>query len=291
MPFDLELLHTFVVIAECGSFSAAAPRLSRSQSAVSEQIRKLEEACGLPLFSRGKTGAVLTSSGERLLAPARQLLMLSERAFQEMRGQQLAGDLRLAISDYFKPITFAAVLKRLREQYPFLRLHVSVTQSASILSAASGNTFDIGLYMQIRDAANRNTQRSFDEGTIRLRKEVLLWVAHDSFKLENDRPLPLLVLAQTCTLQRLILSTLEKSRVRYEVAHSASGVGGLHLALMGGLGVTCLNESAIPPGVSKFDVKGRLPKMPTVEFCLLPPRRGERALVGEVRQLLARELT
>lgn len=206
-----------------------------------------------------------------------------------MLGLQLAGDLRLAVSDYFKPAAFAGVLKRLRDQYPHLRLHVAVTQSTCILAGEKDNAFDIGLFMHIHDAPKMKAKQ-LEDGTIRLRKEALLWVAHDSFKLEGKLPLPLLVLPRTCVLQQMIVSALEKNRVRYEIAHSASGVGGLHLALMAGLGVACLNESAIPPGVNRFNSKGLLPKMPSVEFCLLPPRPGEVALVGEVRQLLAREL-
>ena len=111
---DLDLLHTLVTIADTGSLSGAAPLLCRSQSAVSEQVRKLELICGQPLLIRGKTGARLTPAGDQLLAHARQMLALDARAYQDMQGLQLAGDLRLAITDYFKPSSITMVLRRLK---------------------------------------------------------------------------------------------------------------------------------------------------------------------------------
>ena len=115
--FDLDLLNTLLVIAETGSLSAAAPQLCRSQSAVSEQVRKLEEMCGLPLLVRGKTGASLTPAGDRLADHARELLARSDAAYRDMQGVQLAGDLRLAITDYFRPRALPSILRRVRDRF------------------------------------------------------------------------------------------------------------------------------------------------------------------------------
>jgi len=87
--FDLELLNTLLVIAESGSLSAAAPKLCRSQSAVSEQVRKLEEMCGLPLLVRGKTGASLTPAGRRLVDHAREHI---EKTYKRPLGDRLLRD-------------------------------------------------------------------------------------------------------------------------------------------------------------------------------------------------------
>lgn len=284
--FETDLLQTLVTVADAGSLSAAAPILCRSQSAVSEQLRKLEEFCGLRLFSRGKTGATLTPAGERLLVHARKLLALNDVAYQDMQGELLAGDLRLAITDYFRPSSIAGILKRVRIQYPRLRLHVSIRKSALIEQDSANGEFDIGLSMRILDdpAKSRNDNR------IKLRREPLSWVADASFAVERADSLPLVVLPATCSLQRFITRVLETHAVPYEIAHSASGIGGLQLALSAGLGISCLNASAIPPGMRRFQDELGLPPLPDVEFGLLPPQSGEPPLVTQVRDMLAHQL-
>jgi len=99
------------------------------------------------------------------------------------------------------------------------------------------------------------------------------------------------VLPQGCSLQRLTRETLEAHNVPYVIAHSASGVAGLQSALMAGLGVACLNTSAVPMGAEICRPAFPLPPLPDVEFSLLPARAGEAHLVGAVREMLASKLS
>lgn len=283
-PFDLEQLRSFVAVIEAGSFSAGAPLLYRSQSAVSEQIRKLETFAGVKLLDRSKKGVTPTPVGQRLLVHARDMLCLSERALEDMRGATLEGELRLAIIDYFRPDAIAEMLKRLQMYYPRLRLHVTVRKSLLIEEQADSGEFDIGLSMGILDG------RSLPEG-VPIRREALRWVAAAGFEQEKGVPLPLLVLPEGCRLQRFVRQTLDGNNEPYVIAHSASGVAGLQSALTAGLGVSCLNESAVPDGVEAWRFAQRLPSLPDVEFSLLPPRSGEPELVSEVREMLATQLT
>ncbi len=277
-----------MAIAETGSLSAAAPRMCRSQSAVSEQVRKLEGACGVPLLLRGKTGARLTPAGERLVGHARELLTMSDAAYRDIRGAQLAGDLRLAITDYFRPAVLPGILRRVRDRFPRLHLHVAIHKSADIEDEAAGEAFDIGLSMTVLDNGRR---KNVDANPgIGRRRESLSWVADKSFTMPEDGVLPLVLLPDTCSLQRLVVRTLDRHDVPYKIRHSASGVGGLHLALAAGLGVTCLNASAIPEGAASFDGVPRLPNLPDVEFRLLPSRPGESAVVSEIRNMLVEQL-
>lgn len=109
------------------------------------------------------------------------------------------------------------------------------------------------------------------------------------FSPEYPGPLPLLVLPEGCSLRHFTQHVLEKHRVPYVVAHSASGVAGLQLALKAGLGGACLNASSIPDGVTVRAAEN-LPPLPEVEFRLLSPRDGETSLVHEVREVLAAQL-
>jgi DNA-binding transcriptional LysR family regulator len=289
--FDLDLLNALVVVADAGSLSAAAPRLCRSQSAVSEQIRKLEEICGLPLLVRGKRGATPTPAGDRLIGHARELLILSDAAFRDMRDSHLAGDLRLAITDYFRPGALPGILRRVRDRFPRLHLHVSIRKSALIEKDMEAGAFDLGISMAILDRDGRGgrpdpTHPSY----ISLRREPLMWVADPSFSppvvRSEDGRIPLLVLPETCSLQRFVVRMLDASGVSYVIAHSASGVAGLQMAVTAGLGVTCLNGSAVPDGAVAPKGISDLPTLPEVDFRLTAPRAGEPAFLSEVRELL-----
>lgn len=285
--FDLELLNTLSVVADTGSLSAAAVQLYRSQSAVSEQIRKLEDSCGLALFARGKKGSSLTPAGSRLLEHARKLLLLNDVAYRDMQGLSLSGDLRLAVTDYFRPADIAKVLKQLCEQYPSLRLHVSVRKSALIEQDAGSGEFDVGLSMRVADG--RQEEAAAEHGsfaTFLIRREPLQWVAAPSFGQLSLRPLPLIALPDTCSLQRYILATLNHAGVEYFIAHSASGVAGLQSALSAGLGFSCLNASAVPPDLVSLAGTRALPKLPHVEFRLIVPDAANKSLASEIAKFL-----
>jgi DNA-binding transcriptional LysR family regulator len=291
--FETDQLRTFVVVADSGSLSAAAPRLFLSQSSVSEQLRKLEERAGVPLLTRGKKGAAVTPAGARLLEYARRILSLNELAMQELRGQSLDGELRLAVTDYFRPGEIAGMLRRLRDRYPYLKLHVTVMKSAAIEAAADMDAFDIGLSMRLigarREGAANEGRRV---GTV-LRREALAWVAAPEIAEVPQVTLPLVLLPDTCSMHQFVVQMLKRKKRDFEIAHSASGVAGLHLALAAGLGVSCLNTSAIGPGVAPFDASSvagwKLPALPSAEFYLLAARRGEGEFIGQARQALAEQ--
>ncbi|MEN7528448.1 LysR family transcriptional regulator [Cupriavidus sp. DL-D2] len=289
--FETDQLRTFVAVADSGSLSAAAPRLFLSQSSVSEQLRKLEERAGVSLLKRGKKGAALTPAGVRLLDYARRILTLNELAMAELHGQSLDGELRLAVTDYFRPGEIAGMLRRLRDRYPYLKLHVTVMKSAAIDAAADMDAFDIGLGMRLVGSGAQS--RSAARGGVVLRREELAWVAAPEVAEAATETLPLVLLPDTCSMHQFVVQLLIRRKRTFDIAHSASGVAGLHLALAAGLGVSCLNASAIGPGVLPLDAaavaKWKLPALPSAEFYLLGARRGESEFIGQARQALAEQ--
>ncbi|VVE20213.1 LysR family transcriptional regulator [Pandoraea nosoerga] len=289
--FDFDQLRTFVAVAEAGSLSAAAPRVFLSQSSVSEQMRKLEERIGVTLFTRGKHGVATTPAGERLLGHARQLLAQSEHAWHDVRGHSIAGELRLAITDYFRPGEVARMLRHLGVAYPSLRIHVTILKSGVIEAGYDDGEFDIGVSMRV---LGKGLGRDTVAGARPLVRESLDWVASPDFVRGSGEPVPLLVLPDTCALHRFTTQWLDAHRVPYTIAHVASGVAGLQLALSAGLGVACLNASAAGPSLVRVEplVPGRrLPALPEAEFHLLPARRGEPEWVTQARDALAAQLT
>ena len=278
--FDIEQLRTFVAVAEAGSLTAAAPRVFLSQSSVSEQVRKLEERAGRSLFTRSKAGVAMTEAGARLLVHARAILALSETAYREMRDEQLQGTLRLAITDYFRPAELAGLLARLGERYPQVRLHVSVMKSGEVEAGYACGEVDVGVAMRIVQTGAGTVSR----GAV-LRREALVWMGARRLSWQKGSPLRLLVLPDTCALHQFTVKLLRQRRVPHEVAHVASGVAGLQSALAAGLGVACLNESALCDGVAPLRLAG-LPALPRVAFHVLPARKGESDFVVRARELL-----
>lgn len=284
--FDLDQLRALVAVTDHGSLTAAAPRLHLSQSSVSEQLQKLEQRAGVPLLLRGRRGVAPTPAGERLLVYARRMLDLDAQAMQAMRGDVLEGELRLAITDYYRTTEIPTLLRRLRERHPSLRLHVTVLKSAVIDASADDDAFDIGLSMRIVGAAKSGRAAAW----IPLRREPLSWVAARGEPMQWAHPLPLVLLPDSCSLHQYVVRALKRARLPYRVSHSASGVAGLQMALAAGLGMSCLNASALVPGVVPVEaaVQKRLglPQLPEVEFCLLPERPGEASVVTAARSAL-----
>ncbi|WP_341313278.1 LysR family transcriptional regulator [Paraburkholderia sp. IMGN_8] len=291
--FDLTQLRTFVAVAESGSVSAGAERVFLSQSSVSEQLKKLEERAGQPLFVRSKQGVTATPAGSRLLDHARRILAMSEAAFEDLQGRSLDGELRIAITDYYRPHDIARILKTFSEQHPRLKLHVTVLPSAVIDSSAADDTsFDIGLSLRLVTPGNRPARQragatASAQSTV-VRREKLLWVSAADASPRPAAPYPLVLLPSSCQLQRFVVKLLDERKVPYLVSHSASGVAGLQLALKAGLGISCLNESSIGPGVVACPPSVGLPPLPAVEFHLLPGRIGESERVSNARTALMR---
>ncbi|PQZ71553.1 LysR family transcriptional regulator [Achromobacter sp. MYb9] len=283
--FDLDQLRTLVAVLESGSLTAAAPKVFLSQSSVSEQMRKLEDRAGQPLLVRGKAGVTATPAGERLLAHARAILALSDEAYRDLRGVSLRGELRLCITDYFRPGDVARMLRRLNEQYPQVRLHVTIMKSGAIEAAYERGEIDVGISMSIQE---RGAPRARAQGEL-LRRESLLWMGAEGAAAPAGEPLALLVLPETCALRQYVERLLSRRGVPYSVAHVASGVAGLQLAISAGLGVACLNESALAPGVARLHAPG-LPALPMVEFRLLPARPGESEFMGLARDAIVRAM-
>lgn len=282
--FDLEQLRTLAAVVDAGSLTAAAPRVFLSQSSVSEQIRKLEERAGQSLLTRSKAGVSPTEAGVRLLGYARRILALSDEAFRDLHGETLQGELRLAVTDYFRPGDLTRLLGRLGESYPQVRLHVAILKSDELRAAYARGDFDVAVGMNIAGVSAAQPRASV------IRRESLVWLGAAGMRLVRGEPVRLLVLPDTCSLHQFTVALLRRRHVPYTLAHVASGVAGLQSALAAGLGVACLNESAISEGVTRLATPHGLPALPRVAFEFLRGRRGETAFVTRARELLATHL-
>lgn len=269
--FDLEHLRTLVMAADAGSLSAAVPLRCLSQSALSEQLRKLEERAGQSLLIRSKSGVRPTAAGERLLAHARPLLALADAAWRDLHETPLEGEACLGVTDYFRPAELTRLLARLHQQLPRLRLRTRIGRSDELEAAHRDGELDLAIVMSLKarqKAAAAGVRVSL------LHQEALVWVTSLGKELiEKGRPLPLALLPEGCSLHRLACSRLEAEGIPYTVSHIASGVTGLQAALHAGLGIACLNTSAVAGQGLHLLEKGVMPELPTAQFLMLQSRQ------------------
>ncbi|WP_313330545.1 LysR substrate-binding domain-containing protein [Comamonas sediminis] len=275
---DLAQLRTLIAVVEAGSLTAAAPQLFLSQSAVSEQVKKLEDCIGKPLLLRSKTGVLPTAAGSQLLGHARALVGMADHALRDMRGLALQGALKLAVTDYFKPDALARMLKALAERHPAVRLEVSVLRSAEVEAAYAQGQCDLGVVMALPPFKQRLQLLGPEEP--------LVWARARQWVAEPGQPLPLLVLPDSCALRHYAETRLRQQGVDYVVAHQASGVAGLQSAIAAGLGVACINAAVLTEAMAPVLPAAGLPRLSRVRFGLLPVQGAEPALVQQVRALL-----
>jgi DNA-binding transcriptional LysR family regulator len=289
--FDLHQLRIFVTVIDAGSLTAGAPRVFLSQSAASEQLRKLEERCGQALLHRSKTGVRPTPAGERLLAHARRLLAMSEEAWRDVQGQPLAGELRLDVTDYFRPAELSVLLARLGEHYPRLRLRVRIRKSDDVEHSFASGEIDIGLSMRI-SGLKPPTKKAVRGSARPVRRERLHWVGAPGMRRSRATPVRLLALPDSCSVHRFVVGLLKQRSIPYSVVHEASGVAGLQAALSAGLGIACLNESAMGAGLAALASPHGLPRLPDAQFHLLSGngQGPDDALASRVAELLIEHL-
>lgn len=238
MPhLDLNLLTTFKTIAECNSLSLAAQRLHRTQAAISIQLKKLEEQIGKKLVERGHQRARLTADGEVLLQYARKLLALSNEALDNLStGQALDGTVRFGIPDDHASAFLLPVVQRFARLYPNVKLKITNDLGINILRALEDNELDLAL------VSKNNSYK----GEV-LRRDPLVWVASNHFKMADSRTLPLAVYPQGCQHRKTILDKLSDAQYDYDIAFECSGFMGMQIAIDSGLAITATTAPFIHP--------------------------------------------
>lgn len=247
ITFDLDVLRSFATGMELGSFAKAADRLGRSTSAVSAQLRKLEEQAGTPIFRKAGRGLALTEAGETMLAYARRLLALNDEAAAAVHGADLQGWVRLGLSEDFGEALLPAVLGRFARAHPKVRIEARIARSFDLLDRVGAGQLDLALAWG-------------DGGALphveRVAELPMRWVgpaAGDGvFDIADGRsrePLPLAVLEAPCLLRTAATTALDRAGIPWRLAFVSPSLGGLWAAVAAGLGVTIRTDFALPAGV------------------------------------------
>jgi len=237
--FDLELLRSFVSVVDSGGFTRAGERVHKTQSTVSQQIRRLEEDVGRPLLDRSGRTVVPTEDGERLLSYARRLLLLAEEARDVLARPADEGAVRLGIPEDFAAYRLPELLASFTRARPGLRLDVRADQSKHLQRDLDRRDLDLAL---LKRSAG-------EKGAIAVWPERVHWVTSRAHPVNlSCASIPLIGFPAGCLYRAGAIHAIETAGRAWHMAYSSSSLAGIQAAVAAGLGLSILSEIAIQPG-------------------------------------------
>jgi DNA-binding transcriptional LysR family regulator len=282
MPHALhpDLLRAFVAVVDHRGFSAAAKRLGRGQSAVSLQIKRLEERLGVQLLERNPHLVRPTNEGEALLEQARKILALHDDLAHRFDKQELTGVVRLGAPEDFATSHLPGVLSRFSQSHPGVVLEVVCELTLDLIKRFDAGGLDLALVK--REPGSGVAGR-------RVWREPLVWVS-SSETLERDQLLPLVVSPAPCVYRSRATQALDAAGRRWRIAYTCTSLAGTHAAVRAGLGVSVLPKEMVPSDLTLLDSEDSgLPDLHDTEMALIEapslPVAAER-----LREVIIREL-
>ena len=233
---DLELLRSFVSVVDAGGFTRAGERVHRTQSTVSQQIKRLEEDIGQPLLIRTAKDVTPTEAGETLLSYARRLLSLAEEARDVLSRPGHEGAVRLGVPEDFAAYRLTKLLAAFSRSHPTLRLDVRADQSAHLRRDLERGELDLALFKR---AAG-------EKGGIAVWPERVHWVTSKNHSRDTRTgSVPLIGFPAGCLYRAGAIHALESAGRTWHMAYTSSNLAGIQAAVAAGMGLSILADIAI----------------------------------------------
>ena len=273
---DLDALRSFVTGMECGSFAQAALRLSRSTSAVSAQLKKLESQCGAALVAK-QGHLVLTAEGEKLMSYARRLLALNDETLRALQGERLTGEIHLGMQEDFGESLMPGILGQFKRHHPQVRIVARVDRNGPLRQALAEEVLDLALLWQTEDQGPG------------MGRCPLAWIAHPDLDigalLASGEPLPLVMFDSPCLMRSRAIACLDAAGIPWQVVFVSHSLNGIWAAVQAGLGLTIRTRIGMPGNLRT--VAGLLPSPGSLAVNLQQtPREGQHsaavALLGDL---------
>lgn len=280
---DSDLLRAFVAVADTGGFSAAAKLLNRTQSAVSLQVKRLEERFDTQLFARTSRHVTLTDGGRRMLPYARQLLHLEEHAHAALSQNRATQSLRLGLTEEHATAYLPQILDRFAKAHPDVRLDITCDISSMLVDRFEGGELD--LVLAVRHKPTKTGRL--------LGVERLIWVGRRGFEMPSDAPLPLALNPEGCIFRAHALAAMERVGRPWREPYLSTSPTGVNIPVQMGLAVTVKTPRSLPPGCDEVCDRLALPElgMAEIEMHVSPAQIGDAfdLLVAEVERLAAQK--
>ena len=234
--------------------SRAADRVGRTQAALSQQLKRLEEDVQQPLMMRTARGISLTSHGERLLQHAQKILRAHDEAVSELLGESLSGSIRFGCPDDFAHVFLPPLLQSFSHQHPQVIIEVTCAPTPRLLEKINDHVIDIAIISH-PDSLRR---KDF------LRREPFVWVGAKGSDAPNRTPLQL-ALSDPDTLDYQAATTaLERAGREYRIAYASGSMAGLTAVVLSGQAITVLTQTAVPSDLRILPPSTGLPKLPSL---------------------------
>lgn len=275
-----DVLRSFVAIAETGSFTRAAELVFRSPSAVSMQIKRLEEILGRPVFVREPRQVRLTAEGEALLGYARRLLHLNEEAVAQFLAPPVGGTVRLGTPDDVGTRILPGVLARFARTHPAVQVSVSVSRSVELRARLDAGELDLALLT----AGNEGQDDSAGQLVY---SERLVWAGREGGVAVQRSPLPLALAERGCAWRGLALAALDQHDRAYRIAYTSEHCAAQEAALLADIAVAPFPRSLVRPPLQVLGEEADLPQLGTYQILLLrAAHRGDAAdaLAGQIEE-------
>ncbi|GAB2891043.1 LysR substrate-binding domain-containing protein [Paraburkholderia jirisanensis] len=269
LSLEIDLLRSFAVIAEVRALSRAAARVGRTQSALSQQMKRLEEIVDQPLFQRTGRGVVLTNPGERLLVHAQRILRLHDEAMADLCGKGLSGSIRFGCPDDYAAVFLPALLRQFSRQHPHALVEVVCGPTPRLIEQLDKRAVDLALISlpEASTGSKANSKADSANDDI-IRREPLVWIGYPGLDAAQFDPLPL-ALSDPDTLDHIAAcDALQRAGRAYRVAYASSSLAGLIALVRSGQAFAVMTQTAVPPDLAILNGAPTLPALPAVGITL-----------------------
>lgn len=281
MPRNLDMtaLRSFVTVADVGGVTRAAGFLNLTQSAVSMQIKRLEEALGLPLFLRAARKLVLSPEGEMLVSYGRRLLEINDEALSRLGGAKYQGEIRLGVPYDIVYPAIPQILKRLGQSWPLMRINLVSSFTLHLKEDFARGKFDVIV----------TTEDQPDAGAEVLSLRQLQWIGAIDGTAWQRRPLRL-GFKQSCIFRSLAMTALDQAGIPWELAVDGESDQVVDASVAADLAVTVRIADGLPEATQPIGGENALPALGRTKIGLyaLDTMRGDAG--GEVAAALLSEL-
>ncbi len=276
---DIGLLRAFTAVVETGSVTEAAGTLSLTQAAVSQQIKRLEELIGKPMFVRAQRKMVLSPDGERLLTYAQRLIALNDETWRAMAAPSFDGEVRLGVPYDLVARFLPKVLRRFDKRFPNVRVSLMTSTSRLLLEAQSRGELDLTLTTEAGRPARAES----------LLVDRLVWVGAAGGDAYLREPLPVSLGAETCAFRPYALAALAKWHRQWRPVSESNSLEPMIATLEADLAVAPMLSCAAPKSLEILDDASGLPKLPACHVNLYLPRNTQNDMASELAAVLRDE--
>lgn len=256
---DTNLLRTLVTIERTNTFSGAAHVLSKTQSAVTQQMQRLEEQLGCALFVKKGRGRILTPRGQQLAEHARRLLFINDEALRAIRETQMEGEIRLGATLDVADTILPPMLTHIAQLAPKVRLEIRVDRSPFLMEAMEAGEIDLTI----------STRVASDMRGFPVRTSPTVWICAAGYVYKKNAPLPLILADEPSIFRKIALEALEQAGHKdWHINYLAPTLVGIKAAVRAGLGITARSTEFLGTDMRVLGEAEGLPPLPSMTYWL-----------------------